>query len=43
MSSPLRTKVIIVRDYAYARQVCAEHYRNVLEAHDYQIIKEKLS
>lgn len=39
MSSPLRTKVII----ACARHVCAEHYRNVLEAHAYQIIKEKLS
>lgn len=29
--------------YAYSRQVCAEHYRNVLETHAYEIIKEKLS
>lgn len=29
--------------HAYGRQVCAEHYREVLEAHAYQIIKEKLS
>lgn len=28
---------------AYGRQVCAEHYRAVLEAHAYEIIKEKLS
>ena len=29
--------------HAYGRQVCAEHYRNVLETHAYEIIKEKLS
>lgn len=29
--------------HAYGRQVCAEHYREVLETHAYQIIKEKLS
>lgn len=28
---------------AYARQVCAEHYQDVLEEYAYQIIKEKLS
>ena len=28
---------------AYARQQCAEHYRGVLEAYAYQVIKEKLS
>ena len=35
-----------LRDYtlsAYARQVCAEHYQDVLEEYAYQIIKEKLS
>lgn len=29
--------------HAYARQVCSEHYREVLEAYAYKKIKEKLS
>lgn len=35
-----------LKDYtfaSYARQVCAEHYRNTLEAYAYQMIKEKIS
>ena len=35
-----------LKDYtleAYARQMCAEHYHDVLETYAYQIIKEKLS